>query len=187
MRGPNVIPGYYKNDEKNKETFEDGWCKSGDIVMMSGPTKHLTIIDRKKNIFKLSQGEYIAPEKLETVYKKSVPGIENLFVYGDSHQSYLVAIVNMSEGGVKKLAQENGIELSEDLKKTANSEAFKDILRKAFARDQKKAKFNGLERIKKFFVDIASFEQLGLLTNSFKLKRKQVIAYYKDYFDQMYE
>ena len=53
FRGPQIIPGYYKLDAKNKETFEDGWLSSGDIgmILTNGALK---IIDRKKNIFKLS-------------------------------------------------------------------------------------------------------------------------------------
>lgn len=55
IRGTNVIPGYYKLDEKNKETFtEDGWMQSGDIGELILPEGKLRIIDRKKNIFKLS-------------------------------------------------------------------------------------------------------------------------------------
>ena len=70
VRGPNIIKGYYKADEKNKETFtKDGWLMSGDIGEITYPGNRLKIIDRKKNIFKLSQGEYIAPEKLEGKYK----------------------------------------------------------------------------------------------------------------------
>jgi len=66
-QGPSVFPGYYKADDKNAEAFEDGWLRSGDVAMVY-PNGALKIVDRAKNIFKLSQGEYIAPEKLENVY-----------------------------------------------------------------------------------------------------------------------
>jgi len=72
--------------ERTKELLtEGGWMKSGDIGMLTYPKKMLKIIDRKKHIFKLSQGEYIAPEKLENIYKSSSEFISNIYVYGNSN------------------------------------------------------------------------------------------------------
>jgi long-chain acyl-CoA synthetase len=66
--GPANMKGYFKNPEKTKEAiFGDGWVCSGDVAVVN-PDMSFTIIDRAKSIFKLSQGEYIAPEKLENVY-----------------------------------------------------------------------------------------------------------------------
>lgn len=82
FKGPAVFQGYFMNEEKNREALVDGWLMSGDvgIIMPNGSVK---IIDRAKNIFKLAQGEYIAPEKLENVYIQS-PFIQMLHVHGDS-------------------------------------------------------------------------------------------------------
>ena len=68
MKGPTIFKGYYKRPDKTAEAFdEEGWYLTGDVGMIY-PNGSVKIIDRSKNIFKLSQGEYIAPEKLENVF-----------------------------------------------------------------------------------------------------------------------
>jgi long-chain acyl-CoA synthetase len=71
MKGASVSSGYYKRDDKTKEAFDHaGWFLTGDVAMIY-PNGSAKIIDRSKNIFKLSQGEYIAPEKIENVFTLS--------------------------------------------------------------------------------------------------------------------
>lgn len=97
VRGSNIIPGYYKNESQTNDTIDqDGWLHSGDIGQILGDSGALKIIDRRKNIFKLSQGEYVAPEKLEQIYK-TADGVGDIFVYGDSFKSVLVAILNVEK------------------------------------------------------------------------------------------
>lgn len=75
MKGPSIFSGYYKREDKTAEAFtDDGWFLTGDVGMVF-PNGSIKIIDRSKNIFKLSQGEYIAPEKIEQIMTLS-PMIE---------------------------------------------------------------------------------------------------------------
>ncbi|KAL4567499.1 hypothetical protein LXL04_023084 [Taraxacum kok-saghyz] len=88
---------------------EEGWLHTGDIGLWA-PGGRLKIIDRKKNIFKLAQGEYIAPEKIEYVYVKS-KYVAQCFVYGDSFNSSLVVVVSVDPDMLKAFAAKEGIKV----------------------------------------------------------------------------
>lgn len=104
-----VFMGYYKLDQTTLETITtDGWLKTGDIGQLLPGSNALKIIDRKKNIFKLQQGEYVASEKVEAVYLKSKL-ITEAFLHGDSSQNYAVVVVVPSVKEIKALAVSNGI------------------------------------------------------------------------------
>ena len=76
--------GYYHDKVKTEEAITpDGWLKTGDVGMMSAGTKSISIIDRKKNIFKLQQGEYVAAEKVEGFYMKG-DLLAEIFIHGES-------------------------------------------------------------------------------------------------------
>jgi len=171
FKGPAIFPGYYENEEKTKEALsEDGWLASGDVGLVY-PNGSIKIIDRAKNIFKLAQGEYIAPEKLENVYIQS-PLIGQIFVHGDSLQSYLVAIIVPDFAGVKKWAAANNKDF-EAIKENCNDNA---DLKKAILDEMNQLatnnKFNGLERVKKLHLRANEFTiEEDLLTPSMKLKR----------------
>lgn len=92
MRGPAIMKGYFRNQAATEETIDKrGWMHSGDIGMIL-PTGKLKIIDRKKNFFKLAQGEYIAPEKIEAFIEVS-PWITQVVVEGHSLKNTPVAFV----------------------------------------------------------------------------------------------
>ena len=105
IKGINVTPGYYKMESKSRETVVDGWLHTGDIGMIL-PNGALKIIDRKKNIFKLSQGEYVAPEKVENIYVK-FPYIESAFLHGESLKNYCVAVIEVEPVAFKQFVDAN--------------------------------------------------------------------------------
>lgn len=109
IRGGSVTSGYFDNEEETKSALtEDGWFMSGDIGEFD-PNGHLKIIDRKKNLVKTLNGEYIALEKLESVYR-SCPVVGNICVYAAEDQDKPIAIIVPVEATLKKIASENGIE-----------------------------------------------------------------------------
>lgn len=109
IRGHSVMEGYYKNDEETAAAMTaDGWFKTGDIGEFD-KNGHLNIVDRKKNLVKTLNGEYIALEKLESVYR-SATVVANICVYADAQRSKPVAIIVPAEPALKKLASSLGVE-----------------------------------------------------------------------------
>ena len=105
-RGHACFKGYFRQPAMTKETIDaEGWVHTGDIGVIDVEKGTLRIIDRKKNIFKLSQGEYIVPEKIENKISLS-HSIAQAFVYGDSLQHFLVAIVVPERAVLEKWASE---------------------------------------------------------------------------------
>ena len=93
VKGPVVFSGYFLDKENTGKIFDkEGWIHTGDVGMVSTNQKKFKIIDRIKEIFKLIQGEYIAPSKLEMVYSKS-EYVGQICVYGHSIKTYVIAII----------------------------------------------------------------------------------------------
>jgi long-chain acyl-CoA synthetase len=111
--GPSITKGYFKNPEKTAEAFHGEWLLSGDVGMIY-PNGAIKIIDRAKNIFKLSQGEYIAPEKLENVYVQS-EWIAQTWVFGDSLRDHIIGIFVCDPDRIKKYCKETGKVMDEAL------------------------------------------------------------------------
>jgi long-chain acyl-CoA synthetase len=111
VRGPQVFLGYYKQPDMTKDTItHDGWLKTGDVAQIIPHSHDIKIIDRKKNIFKLQQGEYIAPDKVENVYCKQGLVTGELFLHGESSKNHTVLIASPQKERFLNFAQEKKIE-----------------------------------------------------------------------------
>lgn len=184
FRGPGVFRGYLNDPEKTKEAIDsEGWLHSGDIGMWT-PKGTLKIIDRKKHIFKLSQGEYIAPEKIENVVNRH-PALMQSFVYGDSMESVLVAVIVPDPDQFPRWAAENGFSgTMADLCQNAQVVA---KLVKDLAKWGAESGLKSFEMVKAVYLTNDQFTvESGLLTPTFKSKRPQLKDYYKDQIAAMY-
>jgi long-chain acyl-CoA synthetase len=185
IRGGGVTAGYLDLEEETKEAFtEDGWFKTGDVGEWD-PKGNLKIIDRKKNLVKTLTGEYIALEKLESVYR-SVPVTANICVYAASDQAKPVAIIVPTEPALKKIAQENGVE-GEHLEELVHDDKINNAVLKQLQSQGQKAGLAGFEIIQG--VVLAEEEwtpQNGMTTAAQKLNRKGILQKYQNAVDKAY-
>jgi len=185
LRGGSVFKGYFKDVEKTKEALEaDGWFHTGDVGRWN-ENGTLSIIDRKKNIFKLAQGEYVAVEYLEGVFKRS-KYVAQIWVYGSSFQRYLIAFVHPDQETVGLWAKEQG--LQGDLKAWCNNSKVNKLILGDLERVAKEGKLHGFEFIKAVTLAPEPFTvEKDLMTPTFKLRRANLVKYYKKEIDEMYE
>jgi len=186
IKGPNVFQGYLKDPVKTAEALDaDGWLHTGDIGIW-GSNGGLKVVDRKKHIFKLAQGEYIAPEKIEGVFGQSA-FVAQVFLHGESYKSCLVAFVVPNQPEIENWANKNGID-----GKTFEELVEDPRVKKAVLEDVNKlgraAGLKSFELIKdlKLCVDPWTVEA-GLLTPTFKTKRPQMKEKFETDIKAMYE
>ncbi|KAF2748751.1 acetyl-CoA synthetase-like protein [Sporormia fimetaria CBS 119925] len=185
IRGGSVTSGYLELESETKEAYtEDGWFKTGDIGEFDNKGQ-LRIIDRKKNLVKTLTGEYIALEKLESVYR-SAPVVANICVYAAEDQAKPVAIIFPAEPALKKMAADLGVQGShlEELvhdKKIINavSRQLQDAGRKAGL-----APFEIVQGVA--LADEEWTPQNGFTTAAQKLNRKKILQTYKKEVDAAY-
>jgi long-chain acyl-CoA synthetase len=190
IRGPNVSPGYFRDPEKTAEAFRNGWFYTGDIGRWN-PDGTLSIIDRKKNIFKLSQGEYIAVEKLEGIYIKS-RFVSQIWVYGDSTKAHLVAVVFPDSDSLIPWAREQGIGLSGNVHTDFKMLCMEPRAAKAVVQDlrqvAKASKLRGFEIVECVHLTAEEFTPSNnLVTPTFKLKRPQLKMHFHVEIEGMYD
>ena len=185
LKGPVVFHGYYKNDEENKKCFdEEGYFHTGDVGRLyPNYGNGLKIVDRVKEIFKLSQGEYIIPAKLESVYTKSIY-VQQLMIYGNPTKNNIIAIVIPDK---KKCAEALNISI-DDLVKDTENKKLHELIINDFNKLAVDAEFNGLEKVKYILVDFDEFtNNNNCLTPTMKIIRKNVEIKFKERIDKLYE
>jgi len=182
VRGPICCKGYYKEEKKTAELIDEhGWYHSGDVAEFL-PDGTIRIIDRVKNIFKLSHGEYIAPEKIENSYLQS-QYIQQIYVHGESIKSCLIAVVVPSENLLTWAKEHNKpVDMSKlVLDPEVNTMILKDM--EVIGRAEK---LRGFEVVKAIHLTDKPFTPGDILTPTFKIKRPQAAAMYKDALAQLY-
>ncbi|GMJ03862.1 long-chain acyl-CoA synthetase 4 [Hibiscus trionum] len=183
IRGKTLFTGYYKREDLTNEVLVDGWLHTGDVGEWQ-PNGSMKIIDRKKNIFKLSQGEYVAVENLENIYGQ-VSAIDSIWIYGNSFESFLVAVVNPNKEALESWAADNNI--SGDFESICQNPKAKEFILGELAKTGKEKKLKGFEFIKDVHLDPTPFDmERDLLTPTFKKKRPQLLKYFQGVIDDMY-
>ena len=192
FRGPGVFSGYFKNKEATDAAFDkDGWFHTGDIGFVNRDTGSIQVIDRIKNIFKLSQGEYVAVEKVENVYVKNSL-VDQIFIYGDSKQNYIVGIVVPSKKELIDSLRANNV-IDETI---LNNGVYDDICQmmevRKFVLQQINqtaldAKLFGFERVQNIHLEPNEWSVANnMLSPSMKLKRHVTQETYKDVIRDLY-
>ena len=186
IKGDTVFAGYYKDKKKTDEVLEsDGWFHSGDIAEMT-PEGAFKIIDRKKNIFKLSQGEYVAVEKVESAYKKD-QFVEQIWVYGNSFENCLVAVVVPAETKLREWAQHHHASHG-TMEEMCKDEKLKKHILETLTATAKDLKLKGFEIVKDIHLETEPFAvENDMITPTFKLKRPQLQKKYQSEIDAMYQ
>ena len=183
LKGPGIMDGYHDLPEATAEALEaDGWFHTGDIGELDAEG-FLRITDRKKDMFKTSQGKYVAPSAISAQFKGICPFASEIIVYGES-KPYCVALVSLDAEGLKEWAAGNGLagksftEIARDDKTRVAVEGYVEELNKHL---------NRWEQVKKVaIIDRELTVENGDLTPSLKLKRKVVVDNFHDKIDELY-
>ena len=179
-KGPHVMRGYYNNEEKTREVMtEDGWFKTGDIGKLEGD--YLFITDRKKSVFKLSTGKYVAPQVIENKLTNS-GYIDQAMVVGFKRK-FCAALIVPDYGNIKKRLKDKGFPVPDNM-----SEDEKIIERIQKEVDKVNRELSPWETVKKFtLLDEPFTIDSGELTPTLKVKRSVVNERYQEEIDSMYE
>jgi fatty acid CoA ligase FadD9 len=172
IKSADVIPGYYKRPEVTAELFDaEGWYHTGDVVAEIAPDE-LVYVDRRNNVLKLSQGEFVTVSKLEAAYGGH-PSVRQIFVYGNSARSYVLAVIVPTDDALASVG--------------GDVAAVKPILSDALQSIAREAGLQSYEIPRDFLVETTPFTlENGLLTGIRKLARPQLKQHYGPELEQLY-
>jgi long-chain acyl-CoA synthetase len=179
IRGGAVSVGYYNNEKATKEAFtEDGWFMTGDIVELD-EAGSMSIIDRKKNLVKLSNGEYIALEKCESIYRNSLIA-QHICVFANSEKSKPIAVIHSPLSAVNNLLEQKGINKVNNLEGINDNKPALDAMLQDLLATGKKNGLKGTELVAQVVVTEEDWtSENGILTAAQKVKRKELENLYK--------
>lgn len=177
VRGPAVPSGYYKDPERTAEAWDaDGFFHTGDIGIRHEDGS-FSIVDRKKNIVKTSQGEYIALERVESVLQGS-KYVQKAWVYADSTQPYIVAVLVLDPPVVAEAFGKNVDELDDHTRKELQAEITSHCTQQSL---------NGLEIPKKMYFEPELWTpESSLVTPTLKLVRNKLRDHYQVVLQRLY-
>jgi long-chain acyl-CoA synthetase len=183
IKGPGVMAGYHNLPDETAETVDpDGWLHTGDIGNLD-ERGFLRITDRKKDLFKTSNGKHVAPSAIESIFQGVCPYATQLIVEGEG-RSFVSALVTLDPEAIAGWAAENGMDARPYAELVASPEV-RQLIQGYI--DELNTKLNRWETIKKFIIldrDLSVDE--GDLTPSMKLKRRVVADKFRKELDSLY-
>ncbi len=179
-KGPNVMTGYYNDPELTRAAFdEEGWFHTGDIGHLADD-KFLMVTDRKKEIFKLSSGKFIAPQLIENLFKES-PMIDQIMVVGE-HQKFASALISPN---LKYFEQVSDIEAGAEAEESIKSEQIVSTIAAEVERYNKRVSQH--EKVLRFrLVPDEWGPATGELSPTLKLRRGVIAEKYKTVLEDIY-
>ncbi|MFJ6572143.1 carboxylic acid reductase [Streptomyces sp. NPDC091292] len=166
------ITGYYKQPELTAELFdEDGYYRTGDIVAQLGP-RRIAVVDRRASVLKLSQGEFVALARLESLFA-ACPSVRQIFLYGNSERSYLLAVVVPTPDALERHGDDR--------------ERLEELLHESFRRIAKDSDLHSYEIPKGLLLEAEPFSQAnGLLSDQRKLLSPRLVERYGERLEHLY-
>ncbi len=183
IKGPGVMSGYHENPEATAEALtEDGWFRTGDIGEID-EDGYLRITDRKKDMFKTSNGKYVAPSAVASTFKGICPYVGELIVDGEG-KSYCVALISLDAEAIGEWAKHHGMG-DKSFSEIAQAQETRNLIGGYV--EELNGGLNRWEQIKKFrILDRELTVENGEITPSMKLKRKVVMNNFSDELQDLY-